>query len=138
MAYEESIRAVSLKADASLSEATGVPGTPGSSEPNYGKQYAFVKITGVSQVGLATTKATDRAVGVMVSKPQVTGQAATVAVSGLCKVRAGAALTAGALVTCDATGRAITGVAGTDQIYGVAVTTATAANQVVVVALQVG
>lgn len=138
MAYEESLRAVSLKADASLATATGVPGTTGAADPNYGNQYAFVKVTGVGQVGLATTKASDRAVGVMVSKPQVTGAAATVAIRGFCKVRCGAAVTAGAAVTCDASGRAITGVPGTDQIYGMAVTTTTAANQIVVVALQVG
>lgn len=135
MAYEESLRSVSLLADSSLAVYTGVPLLAGSPDPNYGHQYTFVKITGVGTVGLATTKASDLAIGVMQNKPQATGAAATVAIRGFSKVMAGAAITAGAAVTCDSTGRAITGTPGTDKIYGVAVTTVTAANTLVVVAL---
>ena len=53
MAYEESLRSITLNADSSLGIYTGVPGQPGSPDPHGGKQYHFVKVTGVHQVGLA-------------------------------------------------------------------------------------
>lgn len=138
MSYEESLRSVSLNADSSLAVYTGVPNTPGAATPNYGFQYRFVKITGAHQVGLATTKATDISVGVMQNKPQVTGQAATVAIRGISNLMAGAAIAAGAAVTCDSTGRAITGTPGTDKCYGIALAAATAANTLVPVLLSTG
>ena len=76
MAYEESLRSITLNADSSLGIYTGVPGQPGSPDPHGGKQYHFVKVTGVHQVGLAD--ATAAVVGVLQNKPQGTGQAATV------------------------------------------------------------
>lgn len=137
MAYEESLRSVSLNADSSLAVYTNVPGLPGSPATNYGNQYRFVKITGVNQVGLATTKASDLSVGVMQNKPQVTGQAATVGIRGFSNVMAGAAVTAGNTVTCDANGRGIAA-AGVEKVYGIAVTSASGANELFVVALTVG
>lgn len=94
MAYEESLRSISLNADSSLAVYTGVPGQPGSTDPNYGQQYRFVKVTGVHQVGLLTGPL-EIAVGVMQNKPQVTDQAATVAIRGVTNMMAGAAITAG-------------------------------------------
>ena len=138
MSYEESLRSVSLNADASLAVYTGVPNLPGSASPNYGFQYRFVKITAAHQVGLATTKASDIAVGVMQNKPQVTGQAATVAIRGISNVMAGEAIAVGAAVTTDSTGRAITGTPGTDKCYGIALAAATAANTLVPVLLSTG
>lgn len=133
MAYEESLRSVSLDADASLATYTGVPGTPGSAEPNYGKQYTFVKITGAHQVGLATA-ASDPIVGVIQNKPQVTGQAATVAIRGITNVVASAAITAGATVTSTATGTAVT---SASNVVGIAITSATVAGQLVSVLLRI-
>lgn len=138
MSYEESLRSVSLNADASLAVYTGVPNTPGAASPNYGFQYRFVKITGAHQVGLVTTKASDIAVGVMQNKPQVTGQAATVGIRGITNVMAGASFSVGAAITADSTGRAITGTPGTDKCYGIALAAATGANQLVPVLLTSG
>ena len=57
MAYDEAIRSISLDADSSIAVYTGVPGLPGSADPNGGKQYRFVKVTGAGTVGLATAAA---------------------------------------------------------------------------------
>src|SRR5262245_64107513 len=92
MAYEESLRSITLNADSSLGIYTGVPGQPGSPDPHGGKQYHFVKITGAHQVGLADAAAA--VVGVMQNKPQGAGQAATVAIDGVSKVVSDVALTA--------------------------------------------
>lgn len=137
MSYEETLRSISLNADSSLATYTGVPDTPGAADPNYGLQYRFVKVTAAHTVGLSVTKATDRAVGVMQNKPQVVGQAVTVATQGVSNMMAGAAVAAGAAVTCDSTGRAITGTPGTDQIFGIALAAASAANTLIPVLLQV-
>lgn len=124
MAYDESVVSISLDAAASIGEYTGVPNLPGSAKPNYGKQYRFVKIVGPHQAGLAATG--DAPVGVLQNKPQEPGAAATVAISGVVNVMAGAAgVGAGALVGPDADGKAVAG--GTS---GVAVSTAQAGSLV--------
>src|SRR5687767_330223 len=104
--YDESLRSISLDADASLGIHTGVPGQPGSAVPNYGKMYHFVKVTGSHTVGLATA-ATDVVTGVMQNKPQVPGAAATVGFSGVSNIIAGGTITAGALVAPNAAGKAV-------------------------------
>lgn len=106
MSYEEKLGSISLNADATLGIYTGVPGQPGSAVPNSGMQYRLVKITGAHQVGLVTA-AGDPVVGVMQNKPQKPGQAATVGISGITNVIAGAAISAGASLVSDGTGRAI-------------------------------
>lgn len=133
MAYEESLRSISLNADASLASYTGVPGVPGSANPNYGRQYRFVKVTGANQVGLATA-AGDDVIGVMQNKPQVNGQAATVSIHGVSMVMAGAAFDAGAKVGPDDQGRAVT---ATGTARGIALAAAGQANELVPVLLQV-
>lgn len=135
MSYDEGLRTITLNADASLAVYTGVPSIPGSPTLNYGKQYTFVKVTGTRQCGLTTAK-TDLSVGVLQNKPQVTGQAATVGIRGVSNVMAGAAITAGATVTTDATGRAVAST-GTDVVYGIALAAATGANELVPVLLRV-
>ena len=134
MAYEESLRSISLNADATLAVYTGVPGIPGSANPNYGFQYRFVKVTGANQVGLATAEA-DTVVGVMQNKPQVAGQAATVAIHGVSMMMAGAAFDAGDAVVADAEGRAVAGTTG--EARGIALAAAGQANELVPVLLQV-
>ena len=106
MAYEELLKSISLDADATLGIYTGVPGQPGSAVPNSGKQYTFVKVTGEHQVGLATA-AGDVVVGVLQNKPQKPGAAATVAIEGVTNLVAGAAISAGASIVSDATGRGV-------------------------------
>ena len=126
MSYEESLRSVSLDADSSLAKYTGVPGVPGSADPNYGNMYRFVKVTGAHAVGLAVAN-TDVVVGVMQNKPQVTGQAATVAIRGISNVLAGGAFAAGDPLTTDAQGRAVKR-EGTGTVLAIAIEPATAEN----------
>ena len=136
MAYEEAIRSITLNADASLAQYTGAPGMPGSADPNYGKQYRFVKITGARTCGLSTAS-TDLSIGVMQNKPQVTNMAATVAIRGVTQVMAGAAITAGAQVMSNTAGKAVTYVAGTGVLpLGIAVEAASGADTLTSVLLQ--
>lgn len=141
MAFEQSIKSISLNADASLAQYTGVPGLPGSASPNAGKQYRFVKVTGDKQVGLVTAN-TDAAVGVMQNKPQNVGMAATVAIFGVSFVVSGAgtganAIAAGAAVTSDSEGRAVKlPSSGTPVTYGVALAGSTTAGELIPVLIK--
>jgi hypothetical protein len=131
MAYEESLRSITLNADSSLAVWTGVPGQPGSASPNGGKQYHFVKVTGVHICGLAD--ADDVAIGVLQNKPQVTGAAATVGLRGVSKVVSDAAITAGEGIKVSADGQASS--SGGGPTVGVALTTTANAGELVSVLL---
>lgn len=133
MAYEESIRSITLTADASVGVYTGVPGLPGSASPNGGKQYHLVKVTGAAQCGLAG--ATDTVMGVLQNKPQNTGAAATVAIRGVSKVVAGEAITAGSKVYAKADGT-VQDTTTTNTYVGVALQSASAAGELIPVLLQ--
>lgn len=124
MAFEEGLRSISLNADATLAVYTSVPGQPGSADPNGGKQYRFVKVTGASQVGLADATANEVVVGVLQNKPQFTGQSATVAIRGVSKVQAGGNVNAGQAVKVNASGEAVAATLPADAalVVGVAVT----------------
>lgn len=139
MAYEESLRSISLDADSSLASYTGAPGAPGSASPNWGKQFRFVKLVGAHQVGLCTAATNEVPIGVMQNKPQVVGQAATVALSGVSMVQSGAAVAAGVPVKVDSTGRVITATPGTDAaLYvGLTIGSAAAADQLIPVLMKV-
>ena len=124
MAYEESLRSITLAADTSLDTVTGVPGTPGSAEPNGAFQYRFVKVTGAGIVGLATAPTTDYIIGVLQNKPQYVGSAATVAIRGVSLVVSGAgsdsqAIAAGDPLSIDTTGRAVQWDTG-ERLVGIA------------------
>lgn len=134
MAYEESLRSITLNADSSLAVYTGVPGQPGSPSPHGGKQYHFVKITGVHQVGVSDADDTN-IIGVLQNKPQVTGGAATVGIRGVSKVVADKAITAGTKVFCSADGQATDVTNGGGNALGVAVTTVANAGELVSVLL---
>ena len=134
MAYEESLRSITLNADSSLAVYTGVPNQPGSASPNGGKQYHFVKVTGAHQVGIADGNDTT-IIGVMQNKPQNTGNAATVAIRGVSKVVSDKAIAAGALVYCSADGQATDSSAGGGSIVGVALSTTANAGELVSVLL---
>lgn len=105
--YEETLVSISLDADASIAVHTSPP-YPAGANPS-GVQYRFVKVTGDHAAGLAAGVVGEIVVGVLQSKPQVVGQAATVAIDGIAMVEAGAAIAAGAAVGPDADGRAVTG-----------------------------
>jgi len=133
MAYEESLRSITLNADSSLGIYTGVPGQPGSPDPHGGKQYHFVKVTGVHQVGLAD--GTGVAIGVMQNKPQGAGHAATVAIAGVSKVVSDVPITAGQKVASSADGQAA--VAGASNAVGTALSTPANAGALVNVLLTI-
>jgi predicted RecA/RadA family phage recombinase len=131
MAYEESLRSITLNADATLAVYTGVPGQPGSADPNSGKQYHFVKVTGVHQVGIAA--ATGSVVGVIQNKPQNAGNAATVGIRGVSKVVSDVAITAGDPIFASADGQAAK--TGSGPQCGVALTTTANPGELVSVLL---
>lgn len=119
MSYEESLKSISLDADASIGVYTGVPGLPGSAVPNMGMQYRFLTITGPHQVGLPAAGA--KVIGVLQNKPQKPGAASTVAYHGISNVIAGGAIDAGDLITFEAdTGKAIVAASAADAV-GVAI-----------------
>lgn len=106
MAYEETLKSISLDADSSIAIFTGIPGARGSADPNGGKQFYFVTVTGVHTAGLVG--AGGEAIGVLQNKPQTLGEAATVAISGVSMVVAGGTLTAGEKVGAKADGTGVT------------------------------
>lgn len=95
-------------------------------------QYKFVNVdtTGKAALGGAGT----RSIGVLQNKPTL-GQIGTVVVTGVSKVVAGAAVTAGDEIMSDATGRAITAVA-TNQGLGVALSAAAGAGVIIPVLIR--
>lgn len=126
MSYEESLKSINLDVDSSLGFYTGVPGLPGSTDPNYGRMYRFVKVVSPHTVGMCTA-AGDLIVGILQNKPQVAGQAGTVGIFGVSNITAGAAITAGDRLVPDSTGRAVQGGAGT----WLALASATVANELI-------
>ena len=109
MSYDESIRSITLEADATVALYTGVPGLPGSASPNGGKQYHWVKLSGAHKVGLATTgDGPQDVVGVVQNKPQVTGAATTVAIRGVSRCLVGnGGVAAGDFVKIDGNGQTV-------------------------------
>ena len=72
------------------------------------------------------------------NKPNASGQAASVAILGVTKVKAGAAFAADIPLTSDGTGRAVTATA-TDEVVGHSRTAAGAADEIVeMIAVQAG
>jgi hypothetical protein len=136
MAYEESIRSITLKADTSLDSPTGVPGQGGAT-PVSGFQYRFVKVTGAATVGLQTDDESPLTVGVLQNKPQVVDAAATVAIRGVSMVEAGAAFSAGDKITSDGDGRAIVIKDASSVVLGIALQAATDDLQLIPVLLRV-
>jgi hypothetical protein len=111
MAYEESLRSISLDADGTIGIYTGVPGQPGSANPNSGKQYCWVKLTGEHMAGLAVATG-DPLVGILQNKPQQIGGAAAVGIAGVSKAVCGGPVAAGTRVGPDANGASIEAAGG--------------------------
>lgn len=102
-----------------VSEAT-VPG-----------QYEIVaKGTANNQVKQA---AVDTGFGVCINDPSTAGDSASVVVLGITKVKAGAAIAAGVRFTSDSTGRAVIANLAAEDVIGVTLGGAAAANQLVTV-----
>jgi hypothetical protein len=99
------------------------------------KQYTFVKISGTGVIAVAA--ATDIPIGVLLNNP-ASGETAAVAVSGVVKLEASAAINANKIIGTTATGTAVTLVTGTDTtkfIVGRAITAAGAAGDIITVAI---
>lgn len=81
-------------------------------------QFKFVTLEADGQVDLADA-AGERAIGVLLNKPDAAGKAATVAMTGKVMVEAGASVTAGDQIQTNAAGEAIEAAAG-DVVMGYA------------------
>jgi hypothetical protein len=89
------------------------------------------------EAGAVQAGAGEKAVGILQNKP-TSGQSATIAIAGsISKVVAGAAVSAGAQVASDATGRAVTATTS-DVVTGTALTAAGAADEIFEVLLAEG
>lgn len=95
-------------------------------------QFYAVKITAARAVNLASTGG-EPIYGILQNKP-TSGQAADVGLFGITKAVAGAAITAGAYLMTDTSGRLIT-VVTTSKRVAQALEAATAAGQLITVAL---
>jgi Uncharacterized conserved protein (DUF2190) len=140
MAYTERLVRYSYQAGDTLVKWVGVPGMPGSIDPNIGNQYKIVKFgtqLGQQDVAELATSATDKFIGVTTTKPQHKATAVAVAVSGVVPVQAAAPLAYLDRVTSDGTGRAIKATAP-DQGIGFVVTPASAAGTLASVQLELG
>jgi hypothetical protein len=113
MATTQALIEISLKAAADLST----------------KQFYFVEATAADTVN-ACNAITDLAIGVLTNKPSAAGQAASVAIGGIAKVVAGAAISAGAKVAPMASGKAQTA-ASTQFPRGVALEAAGADGDII-------
>lgn len=120
MATENMLRSITVPAAADLSA----------------NQYRFVTINTSGQAALTTTLG-GTADGVLQNDPSAQAMPGTVAVAGVSKVVAGAAITNGDTVSSDTVGRAITAITG-QTIHGKALQAATAAGQIISVLLKLG
>jgi hypothetical protein len=101
MAFESNLSCVSMKAAGDLSA----------------KQYYFVKVTAANSVNVAGDG--ELAHGVLQDKP-ASGEMGSVAISGITMIKCGGTISAGGLVSSDASGTAVAN-SGTDYILGVAI-----------------
>lgn len=115
MAREESLKSISLEAGADLSA----------------KQYLFGVVDSNGKLVVAGAKA--KVAGV-IQNNNIAGEATTVGFQGVSKVKAGAAITAGAEVESDAAGKAVTLTDG--KSVGIALESATADGQIISVLLK--
>jgi hypothetical protein len=100
--------------------------------PNGSGQFLFVYVSAARVVTVQTSSG-GAVYGILQNTP-ASGQAADVGIMGISKVVAGAAITAGANLMCDTAGRAIAQTS-TNIIAAVALEAATAAGQIITVAI---
>lgn len=98
-------------------------------------QYCFVTTNSSARVALSAAAA--NADGILQDKPSAAGKSCIVAVAGISKVVASAAITKGDLVGCAASGQARTA-AASDYIHGRALETASAQGQIISILLKPG
>lgn len=96
-------------------------------------QFKGVKISGVRTVTVIAL-ATDKVLGILQNKPN-TAEPADVAISGEVLAMAGAAITAGADLMFDTSGRVITAATTGNRVIGQAIDSAAAAGEIISIAL---
>ena len=124
MAIDEAPVLVTMLAGADMSDAAAAAAQG---------QYHFVKQNTTAQTVVICSSQGEEVFGVMYDKP-ISGQAGAVAVSGVCKVMAGGAITIGNDVTVGADAQAEAAATG-DAIAGKAMTTG-ADNQLMTILLR--
>jgi len=97
------------------------------------KQFHAVKITAAQQVNLSTV-AGEPVIGILQNKP-ASGAAADIMVIGVTKVKAGAAIAAGASVMAGADGRIITAATAGSEVIGKALEAAANADEIISILL---
>ncbi|TXH50754.1 MAG: DUF2190 family protein [Desulfurellales bacterium] len=97
------------------------------------KQYFFMSVASDGQIDPTGDGAL--ADGVLQNTPDAAGKAATLAISGVSRVKAGAGVTKGDLVASDASGKVVTA-ATNDQILGKALATASGDGSIIPVLLK--
>ncbi len=111
-----------------LSAAADLSGASGGE-----KQYIVVRMAAATTVNICSevlvAGALKSPLGVLQNKPK-SGEAASVAVMGLSKIRGGGTVTAGAFIAHNSSGMVVDAVSG-DVVCGRALETATAANEIV-------
>ena len=112
MAYEESLKCISVEAGSDLSA----------------RQYRYVVINSSGQ--LAVASAGSKADGILQDDPSAAGQAATLAIDGVSKIQVGAAVTAGDDLAVGSNGLAVTATSG-DVVVGRALTTGSGLNSII-------
>lgn len=118
MAYEEALKKISRPVAADMSS----------------NQYRFVKIDSSGRAALSGTA--NKPDGVLQDDPSTAGDAGCIAIAGVSKVVAGAALDEGVDVTSDNAGRAVAAATG-DEVAGRTLTSASGANSIVSVLLKI-
>jgi len=93
------------------------------------KQFCYAKVSGVGTVTFCAANS-DKAVGVIQNKPN-TNDPVELGTHGVTKIKVGAAVTAGDDLMPDTSGRAITATGSGASVYGRALDTATAADQII-------
>lgn len=119
MSYTENMTVISAVASADLSAS----------------QYEAVDFNSDGQIAVVGTKGA-KSVGVLQDKPSAAGRVGVVAIGGVCKVAAGAAITAGVELIVDATGRAVTKDGAEQFVMGTALADASAAGEIIPVKLK--
>lgn len=129
IAAEQKLRTVTALTynDTGVDTPAGALPTVNLSGSNAGKQFRFVKVTGLQAVGLAIGAANEIVEGVLQNKPQTVGAAATVGIRGVSIVMAGATFAGGEAVKVNTDGTAIVAAPGS-AFVGVALTAGAAGD----------
>lgn len=119
MSYSENYQSISINANTDLST----------------KQYYLMTVTNSSGEGRAAVCGDGAlAVGVLYNTPAAAGRPATIAISGVVKVKTGGVITAGGFVASSASGTGVAAASG-DVIFGIALETAASGDIIPVLIL---